>query len=521
MPRAVRLLALQVRNLGVLHDVTIDLSDGLTVVTGETGAGKTLIVDALELARGSDMRLDSSLMSSFSVTALFSDGGHEVSLGRELSDSKRLRATIDGQVASADAIARTAESLFTIHGQRMATRAASRQWQRDIVDNFGAVDTTAMVALRQQRHDLLVALGDSADDPTRRERELEVLDFQIQEYDALRVQSESELIDAVEELQELSALRDAAGAIAGASELLTLDDGPVQRIAAVLSALPTSDGLGDVRLSISSAVELLRDAGSALREMVDDDASIDERLARLEARVDELTRFARKYGGTLESAIRAINIARQRVEELNSSEEQVARTRQQLVEVRPLLEEAEAKVRSDRQRAAQQFAASVTDVLPRVALPHARIVVGVSGNDGAEIEFAYQPHRDAPAGPLTEMASGGELSRVMLALTLVSLTESAVAIFDEVDAGIGGSTAQSIGDCLSALARHQQVIAVTHTASIAAKATSHWVVEKSPDGTSASVRCVVGIEREREIARMLSGDPDSAESLALARQLLA
>jgi DNA repair protein RecN (Recombination protein N) len=119
------------------------------------------------------------------------------------------------------------------------------------------------------------------------------------------------------------------------------------------------------------------------------------------------------------------------------------------------------------------------------------------------------------------MASGGELSRVMLALTLVSLADSAVAIFDEVDAGIGGSTAQSIGDCLASLARHQQVIAVTHTASIAAKADSHWVVEKSSDGASASVRRVVGAAREREIARMLSGNPDSAESLALARQLLA
>jgi DNA repair protein RecN (Recombination protein N) len=521
MPRAVRLLTLQVRNLGVLKDVTVDVSDGLTVLTGETGAGKTLIVDALELARGSDMRLDSSLMSSFSVSALFEEGEREISLGRELSESKRLKATIDGQITSAEALARAADHLFTIHGQRMSSRAGSRSWQRDVVDTFGDIEASELVNLRQQRQELLSVLGSTVDDPTLRERELELLAFQIQEFESLAIIGESELRTTVEELLELSALREATGAIVGASELLAIDDGPVENIATMLSTLPTNDSLREIRQSITTAIDLLRDAGTALRAMIDVDASVDERLAVLEARVDELTRFARKYGGSLESAMRAIEKARQRVDELRSSDESLARAREKLAELSPLLATAEAKVRSDRQRAAQQFAATVTDVLPRVALPHARISVSVSGDDGSDIEFEYQPHRDAPAGPLAEMASGGELSRVMLALTLVSLADSAVAIFDEVDAGIGGSTAQSIGDCLSSLARHQQVIAVTHTASIAAKADSHWVVEKSSDGVLASVRRVVGAEREREIARMLSGNPDSAESLALARQLLA
>jgi DNA repair protein RecN (Recombination protein N) len=520
MPSAVRLLSLQVRNLGVLRDVTIDIGEGLTVLTGETGAGKTLVVDALELVRGADMRLDSSLMSSFSVIALFSDGHREVTLGRELSDAKRLKATIDGQIASAEAIARAAESLFTIHGQRMATRAGSRLWQREIIDRFGAVDTAELAALRQKRQEFLATLGSSSLDPSSRDREVDLLRFQINEYDELEVTGEAELSTAVKELQEISAIRDATGAITGAAELLSADNGPVESIASILAGLPSSDAIGDVRQSILSAVELLRDAGTALRAMSVDDTYVDERMVQLEARVDELTRFARKHGGNFDGAVRAIERARQRVVEIESSEEAVVRVRQLLAEIAPQLEVVEARVRSDRQRAAQQFAASVTDVLPRVALPHGRLAIAVSGDDGADLEFAYQPHHDAPAGPLVDMASGGELSRVMLALTLVSLADSAVAVFDEVDAGIGGSSAQSIGDCLSALARHQQVIAVTHTASIAAKAQSHWVVEKSVDGASATIRKVIGHEREREIARMLSGNPDSPESLALARQLL-
>lgn len=498
----------------------MDLDPGFTVLTGETGAGKTLVVDALELVRGSDMRLDSSLMSAFSVAALFDDGLRELSMGRELSDAKRLRATIDGQVASADAMARMAEGLFTIHGQRTTTRAASRQWQRDVVDTFGSVVTYDLWELKQRRSELQVRLGSALDDPHLREREVEMLQFHLHEFESLAITDEAELEASVRELEDLTRHREATGAIAAASELLALEGGPVEVIAGVIPSLPRNELTAEIRQSVTTAVELLRDAGASLRSLIDDDGNLEERLAHLESRVDELTRFVRKHGGSLPSAIAAMESARRRLDELMASDEDVAAAREELALLDEQMSTVESRVRHDRQRAAQQFAASVTDVLPRVALPHARVLVDVAGNDGGEVEFRYQPHHSAVAGPLVEMASGGELSRVMLALTLVSLSDNAVAIFDEVDAGIGGSTAQSIGDCLAALARQQQVIAVTHTASIAAKANSHWVVEKSVDGTSATVRQVTGSQREREIARMLSGDSQSPESLALARQLL-
>jgi DNA repair protein RecN (Recombination protein N) len=521
MPKPVLLTSLQVKNLGVLKDVLVEFDAGFTVLTGETGAGKTLLVDALELARGSDMRLDAASMAPFSVTALFHSAGGEVLLGRELGDSRRLRATIDGHVASAETVARAAERLFTIHGQKTASRVSNRQWHRDVVDQFGAVDTSEWNDLTGARQRLLHEHATLATDPLAREREKDYLRFQIAEWERLRVNDPSELVTLIRELEDLTERRDATASIHLTSESLSMDGGPVEEIARLLKNLPRGDSLMAVRGALEGSLELLRDASSSLRALVDEDGTMDERIAEVEQRVGDLTRFARKYGGSLHDAATDVEKAREKLRNLEEGESKYEQYSRELGDLEARIAQCAARLFSDRQRAAQQLAASVNDVLPRVALPHGRIGVSVSGTAGAEMELTYQPHRDAPVGALGDMASGGELSRVMLALTLVSLADNAVAVFDEVDAGIGGSTAQSIGDCLLALSQYQQVIAVTHTASIAAKAGSHWVVEKSADGSSASLRRVEGLEREREIARMLSGDSDSPESRALARQLLA
>jgi DNA repair protein RecN (Recombination protein N) len=176
----------------------------------------------------------------------------------------------------------------------------------------------------------------------------------------------------------------------------------------------------------------------------------------------------------------------------------------------------------ERTAAAQSLSAAVARQLSRVALAHAQLRFVVSGDDGSDAQILFTPNPGQPQGPLQALASGGELSRVLLALSLESVHESVVAVFDEVDAGIGGQVAQQIGECLRELGQNQQVLAITHLASVAAKADHHFVIEKQigRSDVSTSVRALNGDERVEEIARMLAGDEITVESRALARQML-
>ncbi len=180
-------------------------------------------------------------------------------------------------------------------------------------------------------------------------------------------------------------------------------------------------------------------------------------------------------------------------------------------------------LRLARVAAADSLTIAVTKQLPRVALEHSRLRFVIAGDDGSDAQILFTPNPGQPEGPLQALASGGELSRVLLALSLESAHEDVVAVFDEVDAGVGGQVAQQIGECLRELGQHQQVLAVTHLATVAAKADHHFVIEKTvaqDDSVSTTVRSLNGDERVHEIARMLAGDDITVESTALARQML-
>jgi DNA repair protein RecN (Recombination protein N) len=259
-----------------------------------------------------------------------------------------------------------------------------------------------------------------------------------------------------------------------------------------------------------------------MASLADPDAIDPGALLVLDERVSLLQQISRKYGGSLDEALRTLDDLRtQQKDRLDESSRLL--TLDGDIANWEVQEAALAETaRHDREAAATRLTTAIAEQLPRVALPHASLRFEAHGEDGSDARIVFSANAGLAEGPLQALASGGELSRVLLALSLETVHEDVVAVFDEVDAGVGGQVAQQIGDCLYELGRQQQVLAVTHLASVAAKADHHFVIDKNiVNGVATtSIRRVSGDERVDEIARMLAGDEMTAESLALAQRLL-
>jgi DNA repair protein RecN (Recombination protein N) len=312
-------------------------------------------------------------------------------------------------------------------------------------------------------------------------------------------------------------------AITAAADLLDGDNAPT--VASLLTdairSLPGEGALSDVVDRLHAlridATDLAQTLGTLKPGVAPDSAE----LAVLDARAADLHQLARTFGGTLESALQERLRIQQDLERLESS---TTRSREIADRVREL--EAEivaesARLRSERDQAAPKFTAAVQSHFASVALPRATLSASVEGEDGSAISLLFSSDNRRTPGPLQQLASGGELARVLLAISLESVSTNVVAVFDEIDAGIGGTVAEQIGECLRQLSERQQVIVVTHLASVAALADRHFVVEGvSESRLNATEREVTGGDRVGEIARMLAGESAPAAARALAEQLL-
>jgi DNA repair protein RecN (Recombination protein N) len=514
-----------VANLGVIDRASVEFDRGLTVLTGETGAGKTLLIDALTLCLGGDARTPRG-SGELAVSALFvGDDGSEISLGRQQAPGGRLRGSIDGLQVSADALALRGADLLTIHGQHEAIRLRQKGELVRILDRYGGIDLEPLELARTALRQLEVEAAGYGGSSAQRERELDFLRHQFREIEAAGLDDPLELESALQRLTDLTALRDRVGDMLTVADQLDgeSDEALLPMMAQAIHRLPEIDALDSVASRLNDALSLARDAVGELRELADPEAFDGSLFHTLEQRVAVLRTVARKFGGSLQSAIdEGVRLAGE-IERLDGAGARMATLEGEIQTAKSSVQRESARVASLRQTAAQRLEVEVGRQLGRVALPHATLTVSVAGDDGGDVEIQFKPNPGAPAGSLHAIASGGELSRVLLALSLVTTRSDVVAVFDEVDAGIGGGVAQSIGDCLAELALTQQVVVVTHLATVAARADRHFVVEKRVEGTSTAtiVREVTGVERTAEIARMLSGDSQSDESLALAERLLA
>jgi DNA repair protein RecN (Recombination protein N) len=558
---------ISIRDLGVIDDAVLPLGAGFTAVTGETGAGKTMVVQALGLVLGA--RADSGTVRSGSKQASVEgrwivpetgdvatrvqdaggdldpqgDGLAELILLRTVSSEGRSRAVVGGRGAPASLLAELGEHLIVVHGQSDQMRLTSSSAQRSALDRF-AGDSVAPIAAEysdafHQARAVRAELARLVDERDERAREAESLRLALAEIEEVGpVDGEdAELAERAEKLTNLEDLRLAAEESRDLVSSEALDSHPdiigllenarrqIERVA------PHDPALQPILDSLTSAGFLVAEVSTQLSSYL---ASLDAdgaaELDSIQQRRASLAVLARKYGPELSDVIRFGEAAGPRLLELDNDSDRIDQLGAELEDVDARAVALAAQLTAARTEAAVALSSRVTDELSALAMPTARLVIEVSARDeltasGADtITFLLQPHGGSAPRPLAKGASGGELSRVMLAIEVVLAATDPVPtfVFDEVDAGIGGAAAIEIGRRLALLAETSQVIVVTHLAQVAAFATNHLTVVKDSSGavTASSVTQLDGDARAAEMARLLSGLPDSKSGLEHARELL-
>ncbi|MCK4176706.1 DNA repair protein RecN [Aciditerrimonas ferrireducens] len=525
------LLELSVRNLGVVEAVDLVLPDGLIALTGETGAGKTLVVEALGLLLGG--RADPQLVRPGADEALVegrfvSPDGQERTLARAVPAEGRSRAWLDGRMAPVAALAEAGAELVEIHGQHGALALTAGAVQRAALDRFAAIDDRPLRAARQALRDLEARLAAAGGDPEDRARRRERLQATVAEVEEAQVQGPEEEAALAEEeaaLADVAAHREAA--LAAASALVGEPGGEVpgalDALGAAASALADLPVFAELRSRLKALAGEVDDLALELRRRAEGFEEDPLRLAEVRARRHLLRRLARRYGGQLADALAAAEEARAALWALAAEEEELAQLAGQRTGLLAELADLTAQVAEARRAAAPRLAQAVADRLASLGMEAARFEVAVTGEAGEDVSFLLGPNPGEPPQPLAKAASGGELARAMLALRLVLSESPPTMVFDEVDAGIGGTAALAVGRALAELAQERQVLVVTHLPQVAAAASAHLVVRKEQGGgrTRSLVQPVSGEARLTELARMLSGQPDSPVARRHAAELLA
>ncbi|MBK8459336.1 MAG: DNA repair protein RecN [Micropruina sp.] len=549
---------LRIRNLGVIGDAEVEPHPGFTVVTGETGAGKTMIVTGLSLLLGG--RADPRLIRNGAEQALIegrwrtSDVARVADLGGVLDEgeaivSRQLGAsrsrTFVGGVGVPTAIAaELVAGWVTIHGQAEQQRLAGAERQRTVLDTFAgeslADELSAYRVAYAERRRGEAELTELTTMARERERELAMLTFGLDEVakTAPQPQEDQSLAAEATRLQAVDDLRLAGRvsleALSGDDDAVLDQPSAIGLLGAARKALATAAHNDP---SLSPLAERLTEAGYLVNDVAADLASYLARLdadpTRLEwiaARRSALQNLTRKYGDSVDEVLGWAGTAALRVAELGSSDHRIHDLTVLIATLGAELAQRAERITAARVEAAARLAALVDDELNALAMPHARLRFRVSptpelGPHGADqIALLFAANPGGELGPLGKVASGGELSRVRLALEVVLADVDAgqTFVFDEVDAGVGGSVALEIGRRLAQLARRSQVIVVTHLAQVAAFADRHFVVEKADDGqvTTSGIRQVQQADRLSELARMMGGLESTSSARAHAAELL-
>lgn len=565
---------LRIRDLGVITDATLPLGPGLSVVTGETGAGKTMVVTAVGLLLGarSDAGAVRSGAKSATAEAVLKlekehpaviraleagadveefDGGAELILARRLGADGRSRAFLGGRAAPVGVLAEIGETLVVVHGQSDQIRLKGAAAQRGALDKFAGDSLAAPLATYQALYSHwksiqteLDTLRSAARDRLREAESLEIALAEIDEVDPQPGEDESLKAEAVK-LANVEELRIAANTAHQA--LIAEDFGDAGDATTMVDAAKrTLEHVAEHDAELGAAAARLAEVGFLLNDIATELASYQagldsegpERLAEIEDRRAALAKLVRKYAPSIDEVLVWAENARIRFDELQDDSTRIEALDAEVVRTEADLKKQAAAISKIRAKAAKDLSARVSAELKALAMADATLVINIEaggqlGPFGVdEISFLLQPHAGAPARPLGKGASGGELSRVMLAIEVVLAAVDPVPtfVFDEVDAGVGGRAAVEIGRRLAMLAQHVQVLVVTHLPQVAAFADQHIRVTKTSvrgsDGasatgfTSSDVQLLDASERIKELARMLAGQEDSESAQAHAKELL-
>jgi DNA repair protein RecN (Recombination protein N) len=549
------LTELRIRNFAIIESVTLPLGEGFNVLSGETGAGKSIIVGALGLLLGG--RASADLIRSgaekatvegvfdvgnvYGIEAIADERGIEVEddtlvLKREIAATGRGRAWINGAPVTATVLAEIGRHLVNLHGQHDAQTLLDAQSQREILDAFGSAESQAALVrstygdLASVRREIAALTARRAEAEKRadylRHVAKEIEDARVSPGEDAKLEDEARVLENADELRTLAA---------GLNDLLSGDESSVlTQLGHAQRPLTSIE-----RIDPSAArMQELFDAGFyALQELaraVEDYASSVEldpaRLQEVRERRDKLFGLLKKYGPSLSDVLEAGRSARAELDLIDTAQFDLENLNSRETDTRRRLVEEAERLSEMRITAAKKLAKSVDALLPQLGMPDGHFSVALvprdePTSDGAEdIEFRVALNVGHEERPLARVASGGELSRVMLALKtiLARVDRVPTLIFDEVDAGIGGRVGLQVGDTLRRVAKEHQVFAISHLPQIAARAHHHIVVAKGAKGgvTTADISVLEGTSRVHEIARMLGGDPESKVSRAHAKELL-
>lgn len=517
---------LAVTDLGVIAKARLELRGHMTALTGETGAGKTLLLGALELLSGA--RADASVVRAGAEQAVvegrFINGdGDELVLRRVVPRDGRSRAYCNGSLVTAAELAEAAAGLLEIHSQGAQLALTTPGVQRQALDRWANVDLSELTAAESAVGSLRAALVELGGDERARVREMDLLAFQVAEIGSAGLSDPDE--DAALAAEE-ALLADAVGHREAASKALGVYDeegGLSDALAAMAGALDDRRPFDGTLTRVLAQQAELSDLVAELRRQADSIEEDPERLEVVRLRRVELRDLGRKYGDTLAEVMAFGQECQVRLDELGDRERRAAALEDDLAAACLVRDEAAAKVGAARRSAAPQLATAVQARLAALAMPKATLEITVGDDDpGDRVTFLLAANPGMAPAPIQRAASGGELSRVLLALRLVLSGGPDTMVFDEVDAGIGGATALQVGSALSEVAETSQVLVVTHLAQVAAHADQQVRIAKSADedATTTTVESVGGEARVVELSRMLSGTPDSAAARSNAKDLL-
>jgi DNA repair protein RecN (Recombination protein N) len=551
-----------IRSIGVIDQSTLEISKGLTVLTGETGAGKTMILTALNLILGG--KADSALVRKgserlvasgrFSIPqssehlfddVLLEDG--ELIVTRTVAADGKSKATTNGVSATASTLSAVGENLVEVHGQAANQNITKSSRQRELVDRFGQIDLTEYQKALQGYHELKERISALKKSIAQKDKELSELREFVNAFKKLHP-SVAEFAEIDVEISRLSSVEEFRLATAQATAAIEDEEaGSLTSVGVARRALEAARSkdpqLETIYQQLSEGFFLLDDAQSALNSYHSKLEADPVRLDFLHARKADINTLIKKFGGSgsheqeiAELALRYKNSS-DAIADLEGGDQRLQELESELLLHKKVLVSTAKILSENRIKSAAQLSTLVTTEIQQLSMPYASFVAKVETADYAapkesdftshgcdEISMFIQGHKDATLVALAKGASGGEMSRVMLALEVVIATTHPIGtyVFDEVDAGVGGKAAIEVGKRLHQLAQHAQVIVVTHLPQVAAWADSHFVVTKNNDGTvsQSDVRKVSGEDRIEEIARMLAGLENSSSAREHATELL-
>lgn len=558
---------IHIRDLGIITDARLPLEPGFSVLTGETGAGKTMVVTALGMLLGA--RSDASSVRNGAKNALaeavirlprghralalaeeaggtteeIDEQSSELLLARTVNASGRSRAHVGGCSAPIGTLAQIGQSLVAVHGQSDQLRLKSPAEQRQSLDLYAGEELVSLLEKYRENYERYRAaaaeLKEVRENSRARALEAQSLQGALEEIAAVnpRAGEEDELKAEMVKLMNVEALRIASATALTALSGSEYSSGEEANVMGLLDAARSAlqgqasadEELAALEARVNELMILTTDIASDLSSYA---ASLDvegpERLAQVQTRRAQLATLMRKYGADIAEVLEWAEESRARLDTLVDDPQRQETLETELVQLRKVLGEQAEELTNLRRAAAQKLADAVSEELTALAMPNASLVVEVAeaekfsvhGRD--TVTFMLAPHRTAVPRPLGKGASGGELSRVMLALEVVLAEVDPVPtfIFDEVDSGVGGKAAIEIGRRLAMLARHVQVLVVTHLPQVAAFADQHILVLKNDDASLSKVQVLTEEERVVELARMLSGHDQSESAREHARELL-